>query len=133
MAKHRVKVVVRTRPTSNFASKNLQIDQIQNVSHLLLTFQKAITVQIPKKEEGGAVNNQQEQWRFRFDKILHNASQDEVFDNCTRDIVKSVVEGFNGTVLVYGQTGSGKTFTMSGSSQNYKYRGIIPRAINQVF
>lgn len=64
-----------------------------------------------------------------FDKILHNASQDDVYDFCVRDIVKSVAEGFNGTVLVYGQTGAGKTFTMSGSSQNYKYRGITPRAV----
>jgi kinesin family protein 6/9 len=47
--------------------------------------------------------------------------------------VKSVVDGFNGTVLVYGQTGAGKTFTMSGSVQNYKYRGMIPRAISQIF
>lgn len=31
MAKHNVKVVVRTRPTSNFASKNLQIDTVNNV------------------------------------------------------------------------------------------------------
>ena len=88
-----------------------------------------MTVNIQKKEEGGAVNKQQEQWRFRFDKILHNASQDDVYDSCARDIVKSVAEGFNGTVLVYGQTGAGKTFTMSGSSENYKYRGIVPRAI----
>ena len=35
--------------------------------------------------------------------------------------------------MVYGQTGAGKTFTMSGSTQNYKYRGVIPRAITQVF
>ena len=53
-----------------------------------------------------------------------------MFDSCTRDIVKSVVDGFNGTVMVYGQTGAGKTFTMSGSMQNYKYRGMIPRAIS---
>ena len=44
-----------------------------------------------------------------------------------------MVQGYNGTILCYGQTGAGKTFTMSGSSQNYKYRGIIPRAISQVF
>jgi kinesin family protein 6/9 len=61
--------------------------------------------------------------------MLHNSSQEDVFEACARDIVKSVVEGFNGTVLVYGQTGAGKTFTMSGSTQNYKYRGVIPRAI----
>jgi kinesin family protein 6/9 len=90
-------------------------------------------VNIPKDEHGGHVNNQQESWRFKFDKILHNASQEDVFDSCSRDIVKSVVDGFNGTVMVYGQTGAGKTFTMSGSMQNYKYRGLIPRAISNVF
>ena len=88
-----------------------------------------MTVQVPKNESGGFVNNQQEQWRFKFDKMLHNSSQEDVFDHCARDIVRSVLEGFNGTVLVYGQTGAGKTFTMNGSTQNYKYRGVIPRAI----
>jgi kinesin family protein 6/9 len=90
-------------------------------------------VNIPKDEHGGHVNNQQESWRFKFDKLLHNATQEDVFDTCARDIVKSVVDGINGTVLVYGQTGAGKTFTMSGSMQNYKYRGLVPRAISQVF
>ena len=32
MVKHNVKVVIRTRPTANFASKNLQIDTTSNVS-----------------------------------------------------------------------------------------------------
>ena len=31
MVKHNVKVVIRTRPTANFASKNLQIDTTSNV------------------------------------------------------------------------------------------------------
>ncbi|KAJ3255516.1 Kinesin-like protein kif9 [Boothiomyces macroporosus] len=37
------------------------------------------------------------------------------------------------TVLAYGQTGAGKTFTMTGASENYKHRGIIPRAITHLF
>jgi kinesin family protein 6/9 len=44
-----------------------------------------------------------------------------------------VVDGFNGTVLCYGQTGAGKTYTMTGSATVFKYRGILPRAINQVY
>lgn len=75
------------------------------------------------------MNNQQEQWRYKYDKILHNASQEDVFEDCAKDLVRSAVDGLNATVLVYGQTGAGKTFTMSGSMQNYKYRGLIPRAI----
>ncbi len=35
--------------------------------------------------------------------------------------------------MCYGQTGAGKTFTMVGSSQNFKYRGLIPRSISQLF
>lgn len=33
-------------------------------------------------------------------------------------------------IFAYGQTGSGKTYTMLGNEEN---RGIIPRAIQQVF
>jgi kinesin family member 6/9 len=35
--------------------------------------------------------------------------------------------------MCYGQTGAGKTFTMNGATPNFKYRGIIPRSINQIF
>eukprot|EP00469_Lotharella_globosa_P014891 CAMPEP_0167822014 /NCGR_PEP_ID=MMETSP0112_2-20121227/7198_1 /TAXON_ID=91324 /ORGANISM="Lotharella globosa, Strain CCCM811" /LENGTH=647 /DNA_ID=CAMNT_0007723209 /DNA_START=343 /DNA_END=2286 /DNA_ORIENTATION=+ len=35
--------------------------------------------------------------------------------------------------MAYGQTGAGKTFTMMGGTQNYKYRGIAPRAVAHVF
>jgi kinesin family protein 6/9 len=35
--------------------------------------------------------------------------------------------------MAYGQTGAGKTFTMTGATENYKHRGIIPRAISQIF
>lgn len=34
--------------------------------------------------------------------------------------------------MCYGQTGAGKTFTMSGSSLDYKYRGLIPRVISMI-
>ena len=31
------------------------------------------------------------------------------------------------------QTGAGKTFTMIGDTRNFKFRGIAPRAVAQVF
>lgn len=65
--------------------------------------------------------------------MLHNAGQEDTYDRAARDIIASVLEGYNGTILAYGQTGAGKTFTMNGSSHNYKDRGIIPRAIGQIF
>lgn len=45
----------------------------------------------------------------------------------------SALEGFSGTLLCYGQTGSGKTFTMTGSTSDYRYRGVIPRAIHMLY
>lgn len=88
---------------------------------------------VAKDAKQGVVNNATETWKFKFNKILHNSSQDDVFENCADDIVKSLVDGYNGTIMCYGQTGSGKTFSMLGSTANYKYRGLIPRAINKIY
>ena len=68
-----------------------------------------------------------------MDAVLHNASQEAVYDNTARDIVSAALQGYNGTVFCYGQTGAGKTFTMTGGQESYKYRGLIPRALHHVF
>ncbi|KAJ3144872.1 Kinesin-like protein kif9 [Irineochytrium annulatum] len=122
MSKH-VRVVIRTRPTSDFASEIIRFDPDN----------KGVHIHIPKGIDGGYINNQQEDWDFRFDNILHNSSQEKVYEECSRNIVRSTVDGYNGTVMAYGQTGAGKTFTMTGATENYKHRGLIPRAISHVF
>lgn len=48
------------------------------------------------------------------------------------DVTKSCFEMFAGTIMCYGQTGAGKTYTMTGATENYKHRGILPRALQQV-
>ena len=51
----------------------------------------------------------------------------------------SALEGYNATIVAYGQTGAGKTFTMEGyntggtGAEAREARGIIPRAIEQIF
>ncbi|KAG4087315.1 kinesin-domain-containing protein [Neocallimastix lanati (nom. inval.)] len=121
-SKH-VKVVVRTRPTSDFANDILQISPETNSIH----------IHIPKNSESGFINNQQEDWDFKFDQILHNASQECIFDECGSPILKSLIDGYNGTILAYGQTGAGKTYTMTGTTENYVHRGLIPRIISQLY
>jgi hypothetical protein len=37
MVKKAIKVVIRTRPTANFASKNIQIDPINSVNHYYIS------------------------------------------------------------------------------------------------
>ena len=117
-----IRVVIRTRPTQVFASKNISISSIDN----------KINITIPRNESKGIINNQKENWSFQFDKILHNVAQEEVFEY-VKSVISSSTRGFNGTVFAYGPTGSGKTFTMSGSSSNFNYRGIIPRSITRLF
>ena len=117
-----IRVVIRTRPTQVFASKNITISSIDN----------KINITIPRNEAKGIINNQKENWSFQFDKILHNVAQEEVFEY-VKSVISSSTNGFNGTVFAYGPTGSGKTFTISGSSSNFNYRGIIPRSITRLF
>jgi len=85
------------------------------------------------KSDKGLVNNQQDSMTFKFDSILQDASQEEVFNAAALDVVESVVEGVNGTIFAYGQTGSGKTFTISGENSSYVQRGIIPRTAHHIF
>ncbi|KAJ3060871.1 Kinesin-like protein kif9 [Podochytrium sp. JEL0797] len=100
-SKH-VKVVIRTRPTSEFANDEIKFD----------TDAKGLHIHIPKGTDGGFINNQQENWDFKFDGILHNVSQEKVYDECGHGIVKAMMDGYHGTIMAYGQTGAGKTFTM---------------------
>jgi len=53
-----------------------------------------------------------------------------VYQQTTAQIVKSVTEGFNGTVFAYGQTSSGKTHTMYG---NESEPGIVFLAVKELF
>lgn len=52
---------------------------------------------------------------FTFDYVFGKASfQDDVYSNCIKPLLVSLIEGYNATVFAYGQTGSGKTYTIGG-------------------
>eukprot|EP01028_Stygiella_incarcerata_P008109 TRINITY_DN3446_c0_g1_i1.p1 TRINITY_DN3446_c0_g1~~TRINITY_DN3446_c0_g1_i1.p1 ORF type:complete len:836 (+),score=260.83 TRINITY_DN3446_c0_g1_i1:145-2508(+) len=124
MPKNPVRVCVRTRPTDRFAQDQLFIN----------TSGGSIDVDLHRKDRSSdIVSNVQDRFSFKFDRILHNTPQETVYNEIASDVVKSVLEGYNGTIMCYGQTGAGKTFTMTGGLTNYKYRGIIPRAISHIF
>jgi len=83
--------------------------------------------------EDSVLHNKQNNFKFNFHHVLHNAGQDTVYETLARDCVQGAVDGINGTIMTYGQTGSGKTFTMMGDTQNYQHRGIAPRALSHIF
>ncbi|XP_021062698.1 kinesin-like protein KIF9 isoform X2 [Mus pahari] len=119
----KVQAFVRVRPTDDFAHEMIKYGEDN----------KSIDIHLKKDTRRGVVNNQQTDWSFRLDGVLHDASQDLVYETVAKDAVSQALDGYNGTIMCYGQTGAGKTYTMTGATENYKHRGILPRALQQVF
>ncbi|XP_029444113.1 kinesin-like protein KIF9 isoform X3 [Rhinatrema bivittatum] len=118
-----VRVFVRVRPTDNFAQDTIRVGEDN----------KTINVHIKKDTKFTVVNNQRSDWSFKMDGFLHNTSQDAVYDIVARPVISKALDGYNGTIMCYGQTGAGKTYTITGATESYDHRGIIPRALQQVF
>ncbi|XP_014646955.1 PREDICTED: kinesin-like protein KIF9 isoform X6 [Ceratotherium simum simum] len=119
----KVRAFVRVKPTDDFAHEMIRYGDDN----------KSIDIHLKKDTRRGVVNNQQTDWSFKLDGVLHNASQDLVYETVAKDVISQALDGYNGTIMCYGQTGAGKTYTMTGATENYKHRGILPRALQQVF
>ena len=78
---------------------------------------------------------------FQFDAFFdEKTTQETVYEKVARPIIDGVLDGYNGTLFAYGQTGTGKTYTMMGNEEAEGSspladddRGIIPRALDQIF
>ncbi|NXG61161.1 KIF9 protein, partial [Hemiprocne comata] len=119
----RVQTFVRVKPTADFAQDMIQFGPDN----------KTIRIFIKKDARRGAVNNCRTGWSFQLDGVLHNTSQELAYQALAEKLVSQALIGYNGTIMCYGQTGAGKTYTMMGVTGEYKERGIIPRAVGQVF
>uniref|UniRef100_A0A8C3BB11 Kinesin-like protein n=1 Tax=Cairina moschata TaxID=8855 RepID=A0A8C3BB11_CAIMO len=122
-AEKRVRTFARVKPTADFAQDMIKFGPDN----------KSIDIYIKKDARKGVVNNRQTDWSFRLDGVLHNTSQELAYETVAEKLVSDALLGYNGTIMCYGQTGAGKTYTMTGATAEYKHRGIIPRAIQQVF
>ena len=71
---------------------------------------------------------------FTYDHVYpEKSTQSEIFDETSKEVVKSVLKGYNGTIFAYGQTGTGKTYTMVGDFKDQENKGIIPRTFDYIF
>lgn len=82
-----MRVVVRCRPTPRSADDAFSIDGRS----------RSITVTVPRDPRHGHVNNLSDSWAFKFPAVLVNASQQQVFDECVRDLAAEVLAGYNGS------------------------------------
>lgn len=68
---------------------------------------------------------------FVFDRVFDdNTSQSDVYEATTRNLLDSVLDGYNATVFAYGATGCGKTHTITGTAQQ---PGIIFMTMQELF
>ena len=114
MAKESIKVVVRCRPMIE-REKYRKCESIVNIDTLKNQVQL-------KSSEGPNLPSK----NFTFDGSYGiDSNTESIYNDFGVPLVKSVCEGYNGTVFAYGQTGCGKSFSMQG---NRIQKGIIPRA-----
>jgi kinesin family protein C1 len=111
-----IRVFVRTRPLLNDETDPCKMDLPDADS---LDGCKEMVVHAPTTQTatGKQVNNKH---NYAFDRVFSPGTPNlNVFQEC-QDLIQSVVDGYNVSILSYGQTGSGKTYGMSGPD------GIIP-------
>ncbi|MBZ3881487.1 Kinesin-1 heavy chain [Sciurus carolinensis] len=108
-----IKVMCRFRP--------LNESEVNRGDKYVAKFQGDDTVMIASKP-------------YAFDRVFQSStSQEQVYNDCAKKIVKDVLEGYNGTIFAYGQTSSGKTHTMEGKLHDPEGMGIIPRIVQDIF
>ncbi|KAG8348903.1 Microtubule binding Kinesin motor domain [Trypanosoma vivax] len=85
------------------------------------------TLFVKKDDEGPELQT-------RFDCVFdREATQEDVFETISPDVLTALFSGYNASVFAYGQTGSGKTFTMEGDHTKEERYGITPRLVQAVF
>jgi kinesin family protein 6/9 len=127
-----IQIFCRVRPVKK--NSKLQYDQGRYWISQESDGSARIGFHIPKDQLQGLINHSKENYEFKFNHLFDtDANQEEVFDLVAKPVVKSAMEGYNGTIFAYGQTGSGKTFTITGGAERYSDRGLIPRTLQYIF
>lgn len=134
--KNRIQVYVRVRPQNDRELNNSSLKRI-----LHLPDEKSLIFD-PKedglntyfyqgkmfKEVGKKLNKN---LSFKFDRVFNEyATNRDVFNVTTKDLIDPLLEGCNCTVFAYGATGSGKTHTVIG---NEREPGVIYSTVMELF
>uniref|UniRef100_G1PSJ3 Kinesin-like protein n=1 Tax=Myotis lucifugus TaxID=59463 RepID=G1PSJ3_MYOLU len=113
----KVHAFVRVRPTDDFAHEMIRYGDDNKKHNMLIRLDSRMSNDLPDV----LLDDLPDKARAARAKPLARIS-------CIR-----ASKMLAGTIMCYGQTGAGKTYTMTGTTENYRHRGILPRALQQVF
>jgi len=127
---------VRPRPVRNNGVKQV-LAKGERLSQISLdTSHASIDVSMKRdpKHSNGKKEATEETWSFKVDKVLEpSCSQEDVYKATMEEMLQTVMNGYNGTVMAYGQTGAGKTHTMIGKQTSVTDKGLAARTISNLF
>ncbi|XP_038210713.1 kinesin-like protein KIF18A isoform X1 [Zerene cesonia] len=119
-----IKVVVRVRPMNSKEMEQNNRIVVDVVDDRMLVFDpkeeiRPFFYQGVQQPNKNFLKRGNKELKFVFDNVCgQNASNYDVFETTTKEMLPSLMEGYNCSVFVYGATGAGKTFTMIGSKEN---------------
>ncbi|XP_015171763.1 PREDICTED: kinesin-like protein KIF18A [Polistes dominula] len=131
-----IKVIVRVRPPND---NELQL----NSKTIVNILDDKMLIFDPKEKENpfyyqGVVQKgrdllkkQNKELQFMFDRIFGDTStNNDIFEGTTKELILSLLNGYNCSVFAYGATGAGKTHTMLGSAND---PGLTYRTVAELF
>ncbi|KAJ8667967.1 hypothetical protein QAD02_009630 [Eretmocerus hayati] len=131
-----IRVIVRVRPHNE---KEMQ----ENYKTVVKILDDQMLIFDPKEEQNpffyrgiqqkgrDLLKKQNKELQFVFDRVFDmTASNVDVYEGSTKDLITSLLEGYNCSVFAYGATGAGKTHTMLGKEGD---PGITYRTMAELF
>ncbi|CAG9560181.1 unnamed protein product [Danaus chrysippus] len=119
-----IRVVVRVRPLNDKEKEQNNRIVVDVVDDKMLVFDpkeqmRPFFYQGVQQPNKNFLKRANKELKFVFDNVCgQNSTNRDVFEIATKDMLNSLMEGYNCSVFVYGATGAGKTFTMIGNKEN---------------
>ncbi|XP_008191110.1 kinesin-like protein KIF18A isoform X2 [Tribolium castaneum] len=119
-----IRVVVRVRPPNHKEQGDNSRDVVKIVDDQVLIFDPKCQSQAffyhgVEQKGRDLLRKANKDMQFMFDRVFGFESTNcEVFENTTKGLIQSLMDGYNCSVFAYGATGAGKTHTMIGQTDN---------------
>ncbi|XP_027112137.2 kinesin-like protein KIN-7E [Coffea arabica] len=105
-SEEKILVLVRLRPLSDREILRNEVSDWECINETTILYRNSL------QERSGLPT------AYSFDRVFRgDCPTRKVYDDGTKEIALSVVNGINSTIFAYGQTSSGKTYTMNGITE----------------